>query len=143
MKIFRHSKVRTHFHQLWKFCIAGGLGASIDLGGLTLLHGVVHFPVPLAYITSTLCSVAVVFFINKHFTFANKEQEVGMQLGKFALVYGGAIILNFLLSTGFYSVGVQYILAKALAIGIGAVLNYLLSHHFVFKKKEEEPVVIV
>ncbi len=128
-------RLRRHAPQMIKFCVTGGIAAVIDLGTSTLLHERYAVSVPVSYICSTLLAVLFVFFMNKRFTFGNRETDTGKQLSKFLLVYGGAIILNFAISTGLFSLGVEYRIAKMIAIGIGAVINYILSHSFVFKKK--------
>lgn len=132
--------LRRHLPQIIKFCVSGGLGACIDLGTSSILHTQFGVAVPVAYICSTLLSVTFVFFVNKYITFRMGGHKMGNQLTKFAVVYAAAIILNFAISTGLYSMGVEFRIAKAIAIGIGAVINYVLSHSFVFKKSEREEI---
>lgn len=152
--LFRHPSFRKHVSQLWKFAIAGGIGSMIDIGSLTLLVQYGQLDPKVAFIPSTLMAVVVVFLINKHFTFANKEKRYASQAMKFALVYGVAVTLNIVMSTGFYWIGERIlstvlpvvalaVLSKMGAIAVGALWNYTLSHGFVFKKKEEaEPVIL-
>jgi putative flippase GtrA len=139
-KHFRHPLVRRHLPQLLKFAVAGGLGATIDLGTLTLLVERFGFPEQYAIVPSTLSAVAVVFTINKFFTFKNRQRNVGGQLLKFALVYGVAILSNIAISAGLIAVGVHYLLSKVVAIGVGALWNYAMSHGYVFKVKRGEEV---
>jgi putative flippase GtrA len=76
---------------------------------------------------------------------------VAHQTTRFIAVYGLAFMLNYGLSSGFYTLGfhafmgsvvfgvsiqrqhVAY-LAKALAIGCTAVWNYFFSHYFIFRR---------
>jgi len=150
---FTHNTVRKHASQIWRFAVAGGTGSIIDLGTLTLLVKYAGVSPNIAFIISTLLAVTVVFVINKYFTFGNKEKNVMHQALKFALVYGVAIVVNIAMSSFFFWVGSKYLtgtidevyvalIAKALAIGIGAVWNYTLSHGFVFKKNEDVDVVV-
>lgn len=68
---------------------------------------------------------------------------MGNQALKFALVYGVALVMNVLISNLLIAFGIDYRIAKIVAVAIGAVWNYALSHGFIFKKKDDIDVVIV
>jgi putative flippase GtrA len=142
-QLLQHEALRTHFSQLWKFAVCGGLGFIIDISSLTLL--VERFAVDprIAVILSSLVGASFVFVANKFFTFRNREKRYGSQVFKFFMVYGVSILTNAVISNLLLWAGVYYLLAKIIAIGIGAVWNYLLSHGFVFKKTEDVDAVIV
>ena len=142
-RILYHPVVRKHVSQGLKFAICGGLGASVDLGSLTVLVEVLEMNPHAGYVISTLLAVTIVFLGNKFFTFRNHEKRYLNQAMKFALVYGCAVIFNVGLSSLFFLGGMHYILAKILAIGIVALWNYCLSHGFIFKKSEEIDVDVV
>ncbi len=83
-----------------------------------------------------------VFLMNKHFTFRAREAKSGRQVGRFVVVYGFAIMMNYVLYSVFlHGLTVDYRFAKALAIGLIAVWNYLMSHAFIFKRGEVDPAV--
>ena len=136
-RFLHHPFVRKHICQACKFAICGSIGASIDLGSLTLLVELFDIAPQVAIVPSTLLAVIFVFLANKHFTFKNKERKYLRQALKFSLVYGAAICFNIGISWFFLWLGVHYFLAKVLAIGIVAAWNYVLSHGFVFRKTEE------
>lgn len=133
-RLLSHPTVRTHAPQLVKFALSGGIGSIIDLGTLTLLTHVLAVPEEAAFLASSLVGATCVFVINKVFTFKNADRRIGLQLLKFYTVYGPAIVANFFLSSFLFWFGLPAVLAKIVAIGTIAVANYLLSHHFVFKK---------
>ncbi|MDO8648461.1 MAG: GtrA family protein [Candidatus Peregrinibacteria bacterium] len=141
--MFKSEFIRRHLKQGMKFAIAGGAGSIIDLSTLTLFVELFNMPKWLAGIPSTLLAVIVVFLLNKHFTFQDREKNYAHQAFKFALVYGAAILFNILCYNFFLWLQIHYILSKVLAIGIGAVWNYSLSHGFVFKKREQVDTVVV
>lgn len=145
MSLLSHPFLKKHGPQFLKFALAGGIGSVIDLGSLTLFVEYGGMDERIAVIPSTLCSVTVVFFLNKFITFRNKEKKMGAQAFKFAIVYGVAIISNITISALLITLGLHYLLAKAAAIGVGAFWNYAMSHGFVFKKTDPitEEVVIV
>lgn len=125
-----------------KFCITGGIAAVIDLGGLQIMVRYMSVPEEAAVVLSSLISVIFVFIFNKFFTFRDGSKGYAKQITKFALVYGFAIVLNGVVSNFFLWLGFHYLIAKIFAIGIGAVINFVLSHLFVFNKQNEViPVV--
>lgn len=124
---------REHLRQMLRFGVAGSVGACIDLSTLPLFVEVLGVPEMIAFICSSTLSVMFVFSFNKIVTFRRREVSgTGSQLLKFILVYGFAIALNATISSFFLWLGVHYFLSKVLAIGIGMVLNYTLSHTFIF-----------
>jgi len=131
---------RRHFFQGLKFAVVGALGATIDLSSLTFFVEVLDIHPSIAFIPSTFLAVLFVFLANKHFTFRNLERRYGSQAMKFAVVYGAAICLNIGLSNLLLFLGLHYFLAKVLAIGTIAVWNYVMSHHFVFRKEQDAEV---
>ncbi len=135
-KILEHPKVQQHLPQILKFIVGGGCGAVLDLTSQWIL--VEHFQVPtlIGFVVSACVGASFVFCFNKYLTFRNHEQTVGNQFAKFAVVYVPSIGLNFFMSSFFYWVGVPHEIAKALAIGIGAVINYIMSTTFIFRKKK-------
>lgn len=115
-----------------KFCITGGIAAIIDLGGAGIMVEFLSVPEEAAVVFSSLVSVIFVFVFNKFFTFRDGSTRYARQITKFALVYGFAIVLNGAVSNVFLWLGFHYLVAKVFAIGIGAVINFVLSHTFVF-----------
>jgi len=140
MSSFLAARLSPRLQRILKFCVTGGIGATIDLGSLRIM---VHFfgvPPQIGVVISSLFSVIFVYISNKFFTFNDRASPYHTQIVKFALVYGFAIALNALMSNFFLWLGVQYLIAKCLAIGIGAVINYILSTTFIFKM-DVPPVV--
>ncbi len=125
-----------------KFGITGGIAAVIDLGGLQIMVRSLSVPEEAAVVLSSLVSVIFVFIFNKFFTFRDGSTGYARQITKFALVYGFAIVLNGVVSNFFLWLGFHYLLAKVFAIGIGAVINFILSHVFVFTKQQDVVPVV-
>lgn len=119
-----------------KFAITGGIAAVIDLGGLQVMVRYMGVSEEMAVILSSLVSVVFVFVFNKVFTFRDESTQYARQVTKFALVYGFAIVLNGAVSNFFLWLGFHYLVAKVFAIGIGAVINFVLSNSFVFTQRK-------
>lgn len=115
-----------------KFAVCGGLGACIDFGTLWLGVQVLRYPEKIVFFFSTTLATIFVFFANRWFTFESKGQARS-EILKFILAYSIAGFLNYLVSMGFFLLGVQYLLAKALAIGIIMFFNYFCLQRFVFR----------
>lgn len=131
-RFLNHPTVRTHAPQLLKFGLTGGAGSLLDLGTLTLLTRVLLVPAEFAFLLSALVGATFVFVVNKLFTFRHAGAWMP-QLLKHYSVYGPAIIANFLLSNALF-LFLPDVVSKFIAIGVIAVWNYLMSHHYVFRK---------
>jgi putative flippase GtrA len=132
-RFLNHPTVRMHGPQLMKFALTGGAGSILDLGTLTALTRVFSVPAQVAFLLSAFVGATFVFFVNKYFTFNHRASAFLPQLLKHYTVYGPAIIANFLLSNALFLV-LPDLASKFIAIGMIAVWNYLMSHHYVFKK---------
>lgn len=131
--------------QIVRFILTGGTGAGIEFLTLALLVEVFHVDRAIAGTVSLIPSVIYVFLMNKYFTFKNLEKKHGSQVLKFLIVYGLAIVFNITLYNVLIWLHVFYPLAKAVAIGIVAFWNYILSQGFIFRRTVvgDEDVAIV
>ncbi len=142
LSLLHHRRVRRHYSQIWRFLVCGGTGFMLDMSSLALFVEVLGIDARIAVILSSCIGAVFVFLANKFFTFRNRE-PAGRQFLRFVVVYGISIVFNALLSNLLLWLGVQYLLAKMIAIGIGIIWNYLLSHGFIFRRKKEEVDVVV
>lgn len=115
----------------------------LDLSSAALFVEVVGIDPRFAVILSSLVGGTFVFFANKFFTFKNREHKTGRQAIKFLMVYGVSFTSNIAIANALIWLEVHYLIAKVVAVAIGAVWNYALSHGFVFKKKEDVDVVVM
>ena len=141
--LIQHPRVRRHAPKFLRFAIVGGTGAFIDLTTLHVFVQYLQMSEYLAPICSTLISVTFVFLANKFFTFRDQEKRYAGQVAKFAMVYGIAITANIATTTFLIWLGVHYLLAKVIAIGLGVFWNYAMSHGFIFRKQKDIEVVAV
>jgi putative flippase GtrA len=132
-------RIQRHLSQGIRFVLVGGTGSLIDLSTLGALVAYADMSPYIAQVISTLLSVSVVFTLNKLFTFRSRaSRQTHVELMRFIFVYGVAITSNIALTSLFIWLGVHHLIAKCLAIGIGIVWNYGMSHAFVFKRKDQE-----
>ncbi len=131
-RFLHHSLIQKHGAKFLRFAVCGGLGACIDFGILRFSVHTLLWPEEYALIASTGFAMIFVFFANRFFTFKATSGHAGGQALKFFLVYLFAAVLNYCLSLGLIFIGVQYLLAKAIAIGCIMFLNYFCLNRFVF-----------
>lgn len=140
MSFLSQERIRRHISQAWKFGVTGGIGATVDLGSLTIFVEYFGMSRYLAPVYSTALAITVVFLGNKFFTFRNRSKAYGSQVLKFAFVYSIAIVSNLCITWVLIHAGVHYLIARCVAIGIGMIWNYSMSHTFVFRKNDQQPI---
>lgn len=128
------NRIRALFGaSLVKFLLVGGTTTAIDFVIYTFL-GRWLSPVP-AKLISMLCSTLFAFFINKNWTFQNKEQGLLVSLGKYYLAQAANIATNVTVNALLLRLTGRWILAFIGATGIATCVNYLLQRLFVFRKR--------
>ena len=157
-RFLNHPTVKKHGPQTLKFVIAGILGASMEFTIIYFLVGKFHLSPYFVYLPSAGIPALFVFTFNKYVTFRAMERT-DRQAYRFLAVYSATFVLNYLLSSTFYGVGSHILLSpespwnallghehlaifsKAAAIGVCSIINYFLSHFFIFKKSAAEAMV--
>lgn len=151
--VLHNPRLRLHIQQASKFIFCGLTGAAIEFSILKVIVG--HYGVSpfVAFVPSSLIPATFVFFFNKYVTFRVGGETTSRQTKRFITVYATALVINYMLSSSFYALGMKTIfggaalgielnrvrvayIAKAVAIGITAIYNYCFSHWFIFKKEE-------
>jgi putative flippase GtrA len=115
------------------FAIINGFTFSVDLGLLSLCHGVLKWPYPAAVTLSYLTAFALSFVLNRAFNFRSHE-ALGPQTTKYVV----ALAINyaaFVLGVGdaLTAVGVQYQLARVLSGLCEGVYMYSVMRWVVFR----------
>ena len=118
---------------LLRFLLIGAITTAIDFAIYTVL-GRWLSSVP-AKLCSMLCSTLFAFFINKNWTFQNKEQGLLVSLGKYYLAQAANIATNVTVNAVLLRLTGRRILAFIGATGVAMCVNYLLQRLFVFRKK--------
>ena len=122
-------------NQLVRYVVVAGLGYCFAVGvyALELAIGVPEYP-----------AVAGVFVLNGRFNFVGVRlwafppsgQKAHRDLGRFAVVAGGSLIINY---TSFYLLfsvaGLPALLAQALAIAIAAPLGFVANRLWSFASR--------
>ena len=125
-----------------KFILVGIVNTVVGTAVMFISYNVFHLSYWISsaanYVVGSMCS----YFLNKYFTFQNKEKSPVILL-KFAvnitvcylIAYGGAKKLILLLLSGF-SKQWQDNVAMVCGMGLFVILNYFGQRFFAFKKKD-------
>jgi putative flippase GtrA len=118
-----------------RFCIVGGLAASIDAGGARLLINFLPklFVLGLSYV----CACIFHYIFSKRWTFQDQQGVTTQQV----TVYVGANIITLVINTSLSLLFLDLfhqniVLAKLFALPLTSLVGFLLLRSFVFCRKE-------
>jgi putative flippase GtrA len=115
------------------FAIINGFTFSVDLGLLSLCHGVLKWPYPAAVTLSYLTAFALSFVLNRAFNFRSHE-ALGPQTMKYVVAVGinyAAFVLG--VGDGLTALGVEYQLARILSGLCEGLYMYSVMRWVVFR----------
>ena len=115
------------------FAIINGFTFLVDLGLLSLCHGVLKWPYPAAVTLSYLTAFALSFVLNRTFNFRSHE-ALGPQTAKYVVALGinyAVFVLG--LGDALTAVGVEYQLARILSGLCEGVYMYSVMRWVVFR----------
>jgi putative flippase GtrA len=114
-----------------KYVVVGGSTFLIDLGLLILLREVAHVAILLATTISYWASIAFNFFTNRAWTF-----QAQARLRRHALPYVLLLLTNYVVTIGLVGglshLGVNYAIAKVLAVGVSMSWTYIAYKKLIF-----------
>jgi putative flippase GtrA len=128
----RAACVPTVRRTLPRFAAIGILSVAVDVSLLVLLHSVVGVELVASTSVSFAASLVVNYSLNHVWVF----DVAGVSWQRF-FRYGVLVLINFALTlalvTGLTSLGLYYLVAKALAVAVGAVINFTGYRFWVFR----------
>ena len=117
--------------ELARFLVVGVLSVGVDTAALVLLREVVGLPLAVATTLAFALTLAVNFSLNLGFVFGVRGRLAG-RLARYGVLVVVNYVLTLLLVLGIAAVGVHYVLAKLIAVGCCAMLNFVAYRHWVF-----------
>jgi putative flippase GtrA len=115
------------------FAIINGCTFSVDLGLLSLCHGVLKWPYPAAVTLSYLTAFALSFVLNRTFNFRSRE-ALGPQTVKYVVAVGiNYAVFVVGVGDGLTTVGVEYQLARILSGLCEGLYMYSVMRWVVFR----------
>jgi putative flippase GtrA len=116
------------------FVLINSFTFGVDLLLLTLVHGGLKVPLPLAVTAAYACAFALSYVLNRIFNFRS-HAAVGPQFAVYVVV----VVVNYLafiigVSSGLAALGVEYHVARIVAGGCEAVYMYSAMRWVVFRR---------
>lgn len=121
-------------HTAFRYVVIGVLSAAADFGLLYGLHGGLGVPVPIASFVSVALAFVLNFALNRIWSFRSQAPVVG-QFGKYLFLGCVNWVLTAILVTAFTALGLNYLIAKAIALVLTTGSNYMLYRLWVFKDR--------
>jgi putative flippase GtrA len=130
---------RVYRHSFTRFAAFGLAGLAFDMTVLALLVGFTPLPAIVCVAIAFAATYALNFALNRRYSFG-ATGHVGPQLARFAPQVSADFVLTIvgveLLTTG---LGLGVLVARVLAGGTNAVLNYTAYRWWTFRKAPETP----
>ena len=114
-----------------RFLAVGVLSVMVDTGALVLLREVVGLPLALATTLAFALTLVINFSLNMGFVFAVTGRLAG-RLVRYGILVVVNYVLTLLLVLGIAGLGVNYVLAKLIAVACCALVNFFAYRHWVF-----------
>ena len=116
------------------FVVINGFTFGVDLLLLTMLHGALRFPLPIAVTVAYVCAFALSYYLNRTMNFRS-HAAVGPQVA----IYVAVVVVNYLafilgVSNALAFFGVEYHLARIVAGVCEAIYMYSAMRWVVFRR---------
>jgi putative flippase GtrA len=139
-----YARYRHLVPELLKFCVVGGLGAVVDLGGAAVLHGKFHVEGLEAKAISTIIATVLTYLGSRFWTFKHREnQALGREVAIFVVLNViGLLIAEAVIAIVTYGLGLhsqlEYNAASVLGTGLATIFRYFAYRQWVFTAPAEE-----
>jgi len=125
----------------FKFGVVGSLNTIIDFIVYTVLTAV-GINYLLSQILSYSCGLLNSYFVNRKWTFKQKEKASLKEFGRFLAVNVVTLLLTLLLLHIFYrELGVNLLLSKLIVTAIGTIFNFIGTRLLVFTKANKNEAI--
>jgi putative flippase GtrA len=141
-----YSRYRHLIPELLKFCVVGGIGAVIDLGGAAVLHGKYHVGPLESKAISTIIATVVTYLGSRFWTFKHREnQALGREATLFIVLNViGLVIAEAVIALVTYGLGrhsqLEYNAASVVGTGLATIFRYFAYRQWVFTAPVEPSV---
>jgi putative flippase GtrA len=137
-----YSHVRTMLPEILKFCVVGGLGTVIDLGGAAVLHSAYHFEPLAAKAVSVTLATAFTYAGSRFWTFKERENQSVQREAVLFIVLNvvGLLIAEAVIGLVTYVMGLrgplEYNAASFIGTGLGTIFRFWAYRKWVFLDPE-------
>lgn len=121
--------------QMGKFLIVGGLGTLVNTGSLVILYHQLHLALVVASALATELAIGHNFLWNDYWTFGRR----GLSLNRFVrfnlVSLGGQCITVVTLWMLVRHIGLYYVIANLIGIGLAVIWNFAVNVHWTWGPK--------
>ncbi len=119
--------------QFFRYFLIGGSGVFLDVGSFWLLTNVFHLTPVVSVMINQPALLAYVFFLNKHWSFKNKELP-HYQLVRFLTLAGANYVIAILfMRVGHDVLGFHELWVRIVNIAAGVSWNFFLYKYWVYR----------
>jgi putative flippase GtrA/membrane-associated phospholipid phosphatase len=121
--------------ELFRFLVVGGGGTALNYLVLTLTYHYLTWPLVPAALLSNETAMVANFFCHEHWTFPGQRR--GSRKGRFIryqFVASGGIFITTVVLAILVHVGLHYLLANAVAIGMAVSWNFTMSQRWAWRR---------
>ncbi len=142
-----YTRYRHLIPEMLKFCVVGGIGAVIDLGGAAVLHGKYHVGPLESKAISTIIATVFTYLGSRFWTFKHREnQALGREAGLFIVLNViGLGIAEAVIALTTYGFGLhsqlEYNAASVIGTGLATIFRYFAYRQWVFTAPAEQSVL--
>ncbi|MEV4631132.1 GtrA family protein [Micromonospora sp. NPDC049523] len=115
-----------------RYLVVGGGSAALDTGLLWLLHGAFNVWLPLATFVGVVTSTGLNFLLNRSWVFSSTG-GAGGQLVRYLILVGVNWVLTVLMVAALAGLGLNYLVAKCVALVVLTTLNFVVYRAWVFR----------
>jgi putative flippase GtrA len=133
-----YARIRPMLPEFIKFCIIGGIGTVIDLGGAAVLHGRYHVEPLAAKAVSVTVATLFTYLGSRFWTFRHRENRAMHHeaLLFFVLNLVGLLIAEAVIGLATYGMGLHgslgYNAASVVGTGLGTIFRFYAYRKWVF-----------
>ncbi len=121
LRSHKHINIKTFL----RYSIVGLSGTAVDFGGLLLLVEVGGMQPVVANVISVSLAIINNYLLNKFWTFSiEKKKKLKKEFAQFVVVSLVGLLINLLLLPLLIQLGIWYVAAKVLIIGIVVLWNF-------------------
>ena len=134
----RLSRIQSMLPEIGKFCLIGGIGTVIDLGGAAVLHGKFHVEPLAAKAVSVTIATVFTYLGSRFWTFRHRENQAMHREALLFLVLNvvGLVIAEAVIYLVTYVMGLRgaldYNAASVIGSGLGTVFRFYAYRKWVF-----------
>jgi putative flippase GtrA len=117
--------------ELARFLLVGVFSVGVDTGSLVVLRELVGLPLAVATTVAFALTLAVNFSLNMGFVFGVRGRLTG-RITRYVVLVAVNYLLTLLVVLAIAALGVHYVVAKLIAVGTCALINFTVLRYWVF-----------